>query len=122
MGPQVCAGALLGCSFGSAPSPLTVLPANRVVASAPAANIMDHVPMVNIAPFGTCSAPTNPAVIAAAGVPVPCVPATPAPWIPGSPMVLIGNLPALDGSSSLLCTWLGKISIVYPGQTLVIHE
>ena len=31
----------------------------------PAANIMDHVPMVNIMPFGMCITPSNPAVAAA---------------------------------------------------------
>ena len=40
------------CSFGAAPSTLTVLPVNQVMTSSqPAATIMDHVPMVNIAPL-----------------------------------------------------------------------
>jgi hypothetical protein len=50
---QVVNGAQLQCSFGAAPSTLTVLPANRrMTNNQPAANIMDHVPMVNIMPFG----------------------------------------------------------------------
>ena len=97
MAMQVCMGAAMMCSFGAAPSTLVVLPANRTLTGTPAANIMDNKPIVNIPPFGMCSAPTNPAVIAAtaakAGVftPVPCVPVTPAPWIPGAPTVLIAK-------------------------------
>ena len=44
------------CSFGMAPSSLVVLPSNRV----PDANIMDHIPMVNIMPFGMCMSLANP--------------------------------------------------------------
>ena len=65
MGIQVAAGANLQCSFGVAPGVLTVLPVNRVMTGAPAANIMDHIPMVNIAPFGMCNCPANPMVAAA---------------------------------------------------------
>ena len=65
MPQHVCHGALLMCSFGVAPSPLTVLPANRVMTSSqPAATIMDHTPMVNIAPFGLCMSFANPMVAA----------------------------------------------------------
>ena len=65
MSLQVSAGTLLQCAFGVAPAPLIVLPLNRVLTGAPAANIMDHVPMVNIPPFGMCSSPANPMVAAA---------------------------------------------------------
>ena len=107
---------MLACSFGAAPSVLNVLPVNKVLAGAPAATIMDHAPVVNIPPFGMCTAPTNPAVIAALGAPVPCVPVTPAPWVPGSPKVLIGNMPALNNTSKCLCTWAGVIQVTQPGQ------
>jgi hypothetical protein len=122
MSQLVCMGALLQCSFGAAPSPLTVLPANKTLTGTPAATIMDNAPIVNIAPFGMCSAPTNPVVVtattAALGVltPMPCVPATTAPWVPGSPTVLIGGLPALDNQSKLMCMWAGVIQITMPGQ------
>ncbi len=123
MGMQVCAGAMLQCSFGAAPSSLIVLPVNRVmVENKPAANIMDFKPIVNIPPFGMCNAPTNPAFIAATAAalgvptPAPCVPATLAPWVPGSPIVLIGNMPALNDTSKCMCTWAGVISITFPGQ------
>lgn len=126
MGQQVCTGALLQCSFGVAPSSLTVLPVNRVLTGSPAANIMDAIPMVNVLPFGMCQSMVNPMVItataAAMGVltPMPCVPATPAPWMPGAPTVLIGNMPALQNSSRLMCIWGGVISINVPGQFTVM--
>jgi len=119
---QVCSGALLQCTFGMAPSALTVIPINRVLSTAPAANIMDHIPMLNIMPFGMCMCPANPAVAAATtaamGVltPMPCIPVTPAPWVPGSPAILIANQPALDNTSQLMCTWGGMIAITQPGQ------
>jgi len=125
MAMQVCMGAMLQCSFGLAPSSLIVLPVNRVMTTTPAANIMDHAPFVNIMPFGMCTTQSNPAVAAAttaaAGVPTPapCVPATAAPWTPGAPTVLIGNQPALNNSSTLMCSFGGTITVTNPGQTAV---
>lgn len=122
VGVLVCGGANLQCSFGAAPSVLMVLPVNRVLTTMPAATIMDYVPMVNILPFGMCSSMANPTVAAATAAklgvftPMPCVPVTTAPWIPGSPKVLIGNMPALNNSSKLLCAWGGVIQIISPGQ------
>ncbi|RMK76198.1 hypothetical protein IPC85_17360 [Pseudomonas aeruginosa] len=61
--PQVCAGATLQCSFGAAPTVLNVLPQNRTLTSGmPAANIMDHIPLLNIPTFGLCQSPANPAL------------------------------------------------------------
>ena len=123
MAIQVCMGAMLQCSFGAAPSSLVVLPSNRTMTMTPAANIMDHAPMVNIMPFGMCSSPSNPTVAAATAAalgvltPMPCVPVTPAPWVVGAPTVLIGKMPALNNSSKLMCAWGGVIQIVSPGQT-----
>jgi hypothetical protein len=120
---HVCNGAMLMCSFGVAPSTLTVLPVNRTMTgNMPAANIMDHIPMVNIMPFGMCTSLANPTVAsattAALGVltPMPCVPMTSSPWAPGSPTVLVGNQPALNNTSKLMCNWGGVISITAPGQ------
>ena len=122
MAKQVVMGAMMQCSFGAAPSALIVLPANRVtVEGRPAANIMDHKPVVNIPSFGMCTAPTNPAVIAATSAalgvptPAPCVPVIPKPWAPGSPTVPIANMPALNDTSKCMCTWAGVISITNPG-------
>jgi hypothetical protein len=122
MANLVCMGALLQCSFGAAPSGLTVLPVNGVLTGPPAATIMDHAAMVNILPFGACSSIANPAVAAATtaalGVltPMPCIPVTVAPWAPGAPTVLIGNMPALDDQSKLMCGWGGVIQINFAGQ------
>src|SRR5947208_3653137 len=109
MGQLVCTGALLQCSFGVAPSALSVLPANKVLTMTPSANIMDNKPMVNIMPFGMCNSLANPMVAAATAAalgvltPMPCVPMTTAPWVVGAPTVLIGNMPALNNSSKLMC-------------------
>jgi len=122
MAKPVVMGAMMQCSFGAAPSALIVLPVNRVMAEGrPAANIMDHKPVVNIPTFGMCTAPTNPAVIAATSAalgvptPAPCVPVVPAPWAPGSPTVPIANMPALNDTSKCMCAWAGAISITTPG-------
>jgi hypothetical protein len=126
MAIQVCMGAMLQCSFGAAPSSLVVLPSNRTMTTTPAATIMDHAPLVNIMPFGVCSSPANPTVAAATAAalgvltPMPCIPATAAPWIVGAPTVLIGNMPALNNSAKLMCNWGGVIQIVNPGQTTVM--
>jgi hypothetical protein len=125
MGLLVTMGAMLQCSFGVAPSPLSVLPMNRVLTQIPAANIMDNKPFMNIMPFGMCNSPSNPTVAAATAAalgvltPMPCVPVTPAPWVPGSPTVLIGNMPALNANSKCMCTWGGVISITAPGNFTV---
>jgi hypothetical protein len=126
MAMQVCMGANMMCSFGVAPSSLVVLPTNCVFTNqVPDANIMDHIPMVNIMPFGMCSSPSNPTVAAATtaalGVltPMPCIPATPAPWVPGAPTVLLGNQPTLDDTSQLVCTWGGQITFETAGEETV---
>ena len=122
MANLVCMGALLQCSFGVTPSSLVVPPANAVLTGTPAATIMDHSPIVNVPPFGVCSSLANPAVAAATAAalgvltPMPCVPVTPAPWVPGAPTVLIGNMPALDDQSKLMCAWGGVIQINFAGQ------
>lgn len=123
---QVCLGASMMCTFGMAPSSLVVLPVNRVITdSVPDANIMDHIPMVNIMPFGMCMCPANPVVAAATAAalgvltPMPCIPATPAPWVAGAPNVLLGNFPTLDNVSQLMCIWGGVITFVTPGEFTV---
>ncbi|WP_233805355.1 DUF4280 domain-containing protein [Paraburkholderia sp. HP33-1] len=121
MPQQVSMGATLQCSFGMAPSELVVLPINRVLCEGPlAANIMDHVPLVNIMPFGMCTSPANPEVAAATAAalgtptPMPCVPVTVSPWVPGALNVLLGNQPSLDNVSTCQCIWGGVVTIVDP--------
>jgi hypothetical protein len=127
MGFQVCMGAVLQCSFGVAPSTLVVLPVNRVMSPTPAANIMDHVPMLNIMPFGVCSSIANPEVAAATAAalgvltPMPCIPAVVAPWVPGSPTIMLGGMPALDSDSKAMCMWGGVIQVIVPGQFQVMN-
>src|SRR6266481_8967545 len=120
---QVCMGAMMQCSMGMAPSSLVVLPKNLVFTQqVPDANIMDHVPLVNIMPFGMCSSLANPTVAAATAAalgvltPMPCIPNTPAPWVPGAPTVLLANFPTLDNMSKLMCTWAGVIQFITPGE------
>ena len=124
---QVVNGAQLMCSFGSSPSSLVVLPINRtVVDNQPEATIQDFIPMVNIMPFGMCMSPANPMVAAATAAamgvltPMPCIPATVSPWVPGAPTVMLGNMPTLDNTSMLMCMWAGVITFVTPGEFTVM--
>ena len=111
------------CTFGMTPCPLVVLPTRTVMLSGrPKANITDFVPLTNIASFGMCSAPTNPAVIAATSAamgvftPAPCVPAISTPWIPGAPTILVQGSPAMTNMDRNFCMWLGQISFTNNGQ------
>lgn len=119
---HTCTGGLMMCTFGMAPSNFNATPKMVMTGNMPAGNIMDHVPMMNVPPFGMCQSPSNPTVAAATAAalgvltPMPCVPNTPAPWVPGSPTVLVANFPALNNSSQLMCTWGGVITFSYPGQ------
>lgn len=120
---QVVNGAVLTCSFGMAPSTLQVLPVNRVQSSNQyAATIQDHVPNVNIMPFGMCMSIANPQVAAATAAalgvftPQPCIPMTTTPWVPGALTVQIANQPALDNVSQCMCMWLGVVTVTSPGQ------
>jgi len=126
MGQQVVAGALIQCNFGAAPAALSVLPTSCTMAGGPcAANIMDFAPGLNIPPFAMCNSMANPMVVAATAAamgaltPMPCMPVTVAPWAPGVPTVLIGNMPALNNSSKCMCAWGGVISINFAGQVTV---
>jgi|SRR5262245_4346660 len=125
---QVCQGAMMMCTMGMAPSTLQVLPINRVQTNQVFdANIMDHIPMVNIMPFGMCMSPANPVVAsataAAMGVltPMPCIPNTPSPWVTGAiaPPVQLGFQPSLDNVSQLLCVWAGVITFTTAGEFTV---
>ncbi len=114
MGMLAVNTAICMCSFGMAPVPLTAACAPTVTAlNQPAATIMD-LPKV---PFGMCSSMANPAVAsataAAFGVltPMPCTPTVVAPWVPGSPTVMVGGYPALNNSSKAMCGFGGVIQI-----------
>jgi hypothetical protein len=126
MPQQVCMGAMMQCKFGMTPSPLQVTPLNRTKTNMMwDANIMDFIPIVNITPFGMCVTPSNPAVAAATAAalgvltPVPCLPVTTDPWTAGAETVLIGEFPALDNISQLMCMWGGVITFVDAGEETV---
>ena len=123
MAMHVCMGAKMQCTMGAAPSSIIPTPKTVMTSNMVAANILDHIPITNIPPFGMCKSPANPVVAAATAAalgtltPMPCVPATPAPWLPGAPTVLVTGAPALNNTSKLMCMWAGVISITNPGQT-----
>jgi hypothetical protein len=103
---QLVNGAQLICSFASAPSILTVLPIHRTLCENQfAANIMDHVPMINIMPFDVCAKLAG-----------PCVPANATPWTPGAATILLDGQPALDNISICLCALGGVITVLDPGE------
>jgi hypothetical protein len=123
MAVLVANGAQIACDMGTLPSVLTVTPGPPHAAAAPAppvllATISDMMPLTNIKSFGMCSAPTNPAVIAAHG-PAPCVPATGTPWTPPQPAALAA-LATFDQTATCLCKWAGTITVVNPGQTVAV--
>jgi hypothetical protein len=127
MAQITCMTAQIQCTFGVAPAVLSVIPvgppvmANNMIAG----TIMSNIPVANVPPFGMCNTPSNPMVAAATAAalgvltPMPCIPVTVAPWAPGSPTVLVNNMPALNNSSKLMCMWGGVISILNPGSTTV---
>jgi hypothetical protein len=112
------------------PMPFTAAPMGQPVeiGGQPAGTVQHFAPMVNIATFGMCNSPANPAVIAATtaalGVhtPAPCVPATASPWAPGQPDVMINGAPALTASCQLTCMWAGVITVAVPGQATVTSD
>ena len=121
MGKFVTNNALLQCSFGVAPTPLTVVGLRPMVQNMPMANIMDFAPMLNIKPFGMCRSMSNPTVAAATAAamgvltPMPCIPVITAPWSPGA-MVKVCNMPALLDNCKCMCAYGGNISINFPGN------
>jgi hypothetical protein len=122
----VTTGAGLFCSFGLSPGTLIALPNTTVTENKPTATIFDTKPFVNITPFGLCTSLANPITAsqtaAALGVLTPgtCTPVIPAPWVPGSPTVLVGNKPALTNTSQCVCAYGGVITVTMPGATTAV--
>lgn len=124
----VVSGAKLQCSEGTAPSTLTVLPASTAdTAEMPVATVLDHQPMVNVAPFGMCKTQANPQVAAATAAaqgvltPQPCVPVLPAPWSPGAAVVTLRMHKALTDDSTCTCQWTGRIEVTDPGSAVDVE-
>jgi len=129
MATAVCMGATMMCTFGVAPASLVVLPTGQAMTPAvPSANTSAFAPIANIPPFGACTSMANPTVAAATAAalgvltPMPCVPMTTSPWIPGATTTIDGAMPAVDISCKLMCNWGGCISVLNPGQmTLTVQ-
>ena len=124
MAKQTCTGARLACSMGTAPSVFNATPKVATANGKPVGTVQDFAPFMNIAPFGMCQSLANPVVASAttaSGVltPMPCVPATAAPWTPGASTVQVAGSPALSDTSTLNCLWNGVITISDPGQAPV---
>ena len=123
MGAGVCMGAMMTCSFGVTPTALVVSRPKILAGVMPMANIMDNKPVTNIPTFGMCNSVINPATKRPPPVlftPAPCMPAIVAPWAPGVPKVLVGNIPALDNNCKLMCSYGGVIQFVSPGQFKIL--
>ena len=124
MSDVVVEGAQCECAFGQSKCPLTVTNNffNKVKGKK-IATVMDFAPGVNLASFGTCKSPANPAYVASqsvGGPPPPCGPVTVAPWTPGSNKTTLKKIPALIADSKLSCALAAapqSISITKPNQT-----
>lgn len=121
-----CMSAMCKCSCGSSSSTFMAVPIHQTLTTnKPAANIQDHIPFLNIMPFGMCDSLLNPVVAAATaeklGIlqPMPCIPMTTSPWLVGAPTVILQNQPMLDKNSTLMCNWAGVIKIQMPGEFTV---
>ncbi|QDU62414.1 hypothetical protein Pan216_32810 [Planctomycetes bacterium Pan216] len=118
-GLTVCDGATCMCALGDAPGILSVTSQEVVtINGTPVATIMDFDPIANITPFGTCATLTA----AALGVPTPCVPATSSPWMPGSIVQTVNDLPVLTIPATLECDIGGMIMIVEPVNTIEVSD
>ena len=122
MGSQVCSGAALQCSFGTAPS--TFAATGVQVDATAAAGVITDVAPSNVPPFAMCTSLANPQVASATAAamgtltPQPCVPVL-QPWSPGASKVTIGGVAALDDSSQCNCSWGGAVTVNSAGQTSV---
>ena len=122
MANPVVNASLCTCSFGAAPCVLPVTSQQTVqVMNMPQGTIMDN----KLPTFGMCSNPANPTVAAATAAamgvltPMPCVPLTVAPWVPGAPTVLVCGKPLLNNSSKLMCSYGGVIQVTMtPAMTV----
>lgn len=126
MGQLVTTGAVLTCTFGTAPGNLNVTSQMTcLLEGKPAATIQDAT-AANITPFGMCTTLSNPQVAAATAAalgvltPQPCVMVAAGGWLPTKPDVIIGGKPCLTGDSKLMCSYGGCISITSPGQIKTI--
>ncbi len=126
MKPVIVQGTLLKCSFGNAPAPMLVLPDRKVNSMQPVAVKTDHIPLLNILPFGMCSNPANPMVAAATAAalgvltPMPCIPCTVQDWTGACDKVKVQGKAALNMDARLDCLYGGSIQAAVPVQPTVL--
>ena len=126
MKPVIVQGTLLKCGFGNVPTPIMVLPDKKVNAMLPVAVKTDHIPFLNILPFGMCSNPANPMVAAATAAalgvltPMPCIPCTAEDWTGSCSKVKVRGQEALNMDSKLSCLFGGSIQAAAPEQPTVL--
>ena len=122
MANPVVMSSLCTCSFGTIPCVLPVSSQQTVqTVNMLQATIMDN----KLPTFGLCSSLANPTVASATAAamgaltPMPCIPMTPALWVPGAPTVLVCGKPLLNNSSKLMCSYGGVIQVTMtPAMTV----
>lgn len=99
---------MIRCSAGTVPLPIQ-LPMGHGVTSKDMAllNANDHVPMLNIMPFGICK--NKPVLPPGANV---CIPVTPMAWRDGDTHCFVSGAPALTKDSCLTCMMGGTIKFM----------
>lgn len=102
---------MLACPYGSVPSQLQVTSQTAVrVDGKLLATVRDAQPMVNVLPFGLCSAPQNPEVAASMSHrPQPCKPVLTGMWESANVQVAVEGMPAVEKGAVCRCAWGGVI-------------
>lgn len=99
--------ARIKCSSGTIPLPIILAAPHGVTSKGrPLLNANDHIPVLNIPPFGICR-----------NKPVPppgniCIPVTPLAWQKGDLHFFVGGAPALTKDSCLTCMLGGTIKFL----------
>jgi hypothetical protein len=116
-----CNTSKIQCSFGtSGEKPINILPLTFTKTEKKDLGVtMNFVPFMNIPNFGNCTSPANPMVIAALGVPQPCIPVPVMPWAPGSKKVKVTKMPELTDDSKTMCAWAGVIQMTKSAENSV---
>ena len=127
MSELVVNNAMILCSFGSGPMPLTTEPEGESIVKGQsqfAGTVTNSIPMENIKSFIMCNSPGNPAGMGKPIVPTPCpcVPAVAGTWDPPAEKTKINDQPALTNEAKCMCSFGGVISITDPGQVKVMAE
>jgi hypothetical protein len=118
MAQVVVMGASVKCAMAQPPGKASlVLVPNMVNGTSKTVATIQDFSITNIATFGMCTTPSNPAVSAAQGAPSACIPVIAAPWSPGASTVTGGGKPALTSDSTCMCSYGGTITVEDAGQS-----